>query len=104
MGNWLQINGVALITGAASGLGRDIAVAFACEGARAVALCDINLSGLAETEALVREAAICEGFQSLILETNVAAQADCARAIEETVRNFQRIDVGPFVISRGAMC
>lgn len=44
---------VALITGAGSGFGREMAISFASEGANLV-LNDINLDGLEETQALVR--------------------------------------------------
>ena len=43
---------VALVTGAAAGLGKAIAIAFAQAGAR-VAICDINEKGLGETKAAV---------------------------------------------------
>ena len=44
----------ALVTGAASGIGRASALAFAAAGA-SVALVDIDSSGLADTAAAVRE-------------------------------------------------
>ena len=44
-----------MITGAGSGLGREIALRWAREGWR-LALCDVNEQGLAETLKLVREA------------------------------------------------
>ena len=39
---------VAIVTGAASGIGQSTAVQFAREGAR-VTICDVNEKGLAET-------------------------------------------------------
>ncbi|HYX79869.1 MAG TPA: SDR family NAD(P)-dependent oxidoreductase, partial [Actinomycetota bacterium] len=47
---------VALVTGAASGMGREICVRFAEEGARIAAL-DVDERGLDETEAAVPDAA-----------------------------------------------
>jgi NAD(P)-dependent dehydrogenase (short-subunit alcohol dehydrogenase family) len=46
---------VAIVTGAASGIGQGIAVLFGKEGARLV-ISDINLDGLAETEEMIRDA------------------------------------------------
>ena len=45
---------VAVVTGAAGGIGRATSVALAKEGCR-LALCDVNEAGLEETAALVRE-------------------------------------------------
>lgn len=47
---------VAVITGAASGIGRALAVRFAVEGIAGIAISDVNEAGLSETAALVREA------------------------------------------------
>jgi NAD(P)-dependent dehydrogenase (short-subunit alcohol dehydrogenase family) len=46
---------VAVVTGAASGIGRALAVDLARRGAR-LAICDVDTTGLAETEALVKAA------------------------------------------------
>ena len=46
---------VAVITGAASGIGRALAVRLAQEGCH-LALCDVNTEALEETAALVRDA------------------------------------------------
>ena len=46
---------VALVSGAAGGIGRAISIAFAEAGA-AVACCDIDMAGAAETARLVEEA------------------------------------------------
>ena len=46
---------VAVVTGAGSGIGRALSVELARRGAR-LAISDVDLDGLAETEALVRAA------------------------------------------------
>ena len=48
-------NSVAVITGAASGIGRALAVRFAREGVAGIAISDVNESGLNETAAMVTE-------------------------------------------------
>ncbi|MGY1666237.1 SDR family NAD(P)-dependent oxidoreductase [Geodermatophilus sp. SYSU D00696] len=87
---------VALVTGAASGIGRAGAVAFAQAGA-AVALLDVDADGLAGTADLVRSA----GAEA---EVVVADVTDLA-AVTRTVDRFGRLDAahdnagvaGPFV-------
>lgn len=49
---------VAIVTGAASGIGRAIAVAFANEGAKVIITTDRNLEGLKQTQALAPEGSI----------------------------------------------
>jgi 3-oxoacyl-[acyl-carrier protein] reductase len=77
----------ALISGAAGGIGRAIACAFAREGA-AVALCD-----LAERrDALERVAEECRG-EALALEADVADEAAVEAVVEAALRRFGRIDI-----------
>ena len=77
----MQIDGkAALITGAASGIGRAIAITFAAQGARHLTLCDIDDHGLAET------AAMAEKLGTIVTQRHldVADYRDCERALEET--------------------
>ena len=50
----LSKNSVAVVTGAASGIGRALAVRFANEGVAGIAISDVNKDGLNETAQLVR--------------------------------------------------
>ena len=45
---------VAIVTGAASGMGRALAVQLAERGAKAVVICDVNEEELAKTEEMVK--------------------------------------------------
>lgn len=77
----MQIDGrVAIVTGAASGIGRATAWALARAGARGVALADLDEAGLEETARGVREA----GAAALPLRTDVARADALARLYAET--------------------
>ena len=76
---------VILITGAASGIGRALALGFASEGARVIGA-DIDRAGLAEAK---NQSA--SGF--ITLEADVSKPEDCERLINEAHRTHGRIDV-----------
>jgi len=78
---------VALITGAATGIGRAVAIAFAQRGAR-VAIGDVNEEAAGETVRLVQAA----GAEALFRRTNVADEADVEALVAETVGRFGRLD------------
>jgi NAD(P)-dependent dehydrogenase (short-subunit alcohol dehydrogenase family) len=80
-------NKVALVTGAASGMGLATAQAFAEAGA-AVALADVN-------EAAVRSAAedlMAAGHKAIGIRCNVADETEVAAMVEQTVSTFGRLD------------
>ena len=77
----------ALITGAASGIGRASALAFAAAGA-SVALVDIDADGLAETAA----AAGALGVPAEMIRADVTDLAAVTAAVARTVEVFGRLD------------
>lgn len=79
---------VALITGAAGGMGLAIARRFRAAGA-AVAIADIRADRLAEAQALLGEALPL----AVPLEVDVARVEDCARMVAETLAAFGRLDL-----------
>jgi len=78
---------VALITGAATGIGRATAELFAREGARLV-LVDYNAD---QGEALAAELKKA-GTQALFVRTDVSKAADCEAAVKAAVDTFGRLD------------
>jgi NAD(P)-dependent dehydrogenase (short-subunit alcohol dehydrogenase family) len=79
---------VAIITGAASGIGQGVAERFAKEGAR-VALVDLNEAGLAETAAKVKAA----GSESATFAGDVSQTNDVNGFFAKAVERFGRIDI-----------
>ncbi|MGY2290583.1 SDR family oxidoreductase [Pseudomonas sp. SDO528_S397] len=82
-------NKIALITGADSGIGRAVAIAFAREGA------DVALAYLDEHEDARETARWVEeaGRQCLLLPGDIAQKATCQALVDQTVEQFGRIDV-----------
>ncbi len=79
---------VALVTGASSGIGRAIALAWAREGAKVV-VSDVNAQGGEETAALVRSA----GGDALFVACDVGSAADCEALVNRAVAHYGRLDV-----------
>lgn len=78
---------VALITGAAGGIGRASALLFAREGAR-IAISDINADGVAETAKL----ATAEGAEVISVVADLQKGSDIAALINSTVDAYGRLD------------
>ncbi|MBS1868625.1 MAG: 3-oxoacyl-ACP reductase FabG [Actinobacteria bacterium] len=80
---------VAVVTGAARGIGRETARALAEEGAH-VAIVDLDATEQAADLAHELEAA---QRQVLLIDADLSRVADCRRLIEEAVDHFGQIDV-----------
>ena len=78
---------VAIITGAARGIGRETALLFAREGAKVV-ICDVVDSGQETADEIV-----AAGGKALFVKADVTDRESCARAVERTMEEFQQIDV-----------
>lgn len=81
-------NKIAIVTGAASGIGAASARRFAADGAAVVAV-DIRGSKAAETATAINDA----GGHALAMEANVAEAADVERMIADTVSQLGGLDV-----------
>ena len=79
---------VAIVTGSGRGIGRDIALAYAREGAHVV-VSDIDPQTAKATAADVAKI----GTRSLALETDVAKADDVKKLIDGTIGQFGRIDI-----------
>jgi NAD(P)-dependent dehydrogenase (short-subunit alcohol dehydrogenase family) len=79
---------VAIVTGASSGLGAAFALGLAEAGAD-VAICARRVEKLNATAERVREL----GRRCLAVPADVAEPEECARVVEETVRELGRVDV-----------
>ena len=80
-------NKVALVTGAASGMGLATAEAFAAEGA-AVALVDLNEVAVRK----VAEQMVAAGHKAVAIPCDVTDEAQVKRMVEQTVSAFGRLD------------
>jgi NAD(P)-dependent dehydrogenase (short-subunit alcohol dehydrogenase family) len=79
---------VALITGAASGIGRETSLLFANEGAKIVAA-DVNDVGGEETVELVRAA----GGDAVFAHADVSRSPDCEGMVRTAESSFGKLDV-----------
>jgi len=79
---------VAMVTGAASGMGRATALRLASEGANVFAI-DVDSAGLAATEADAK----AEGGEISTAVVDVTQRAQCFEAVASAVSNFGRLDV-----------
>lgn len=80
-------NKVALVTGAAGGIGLAAARLFAASGA-AVALVDVN-------EKLIRKAAeelVAQGYKAIAIRCDISVEAEVKAMVEQTVAAFGRLD------------
>ncbi len=82
------IDQVALVTGSGRGIGREIALRFAREGARIV-VADLDVESARAVAAEVTK----EGGQALALPLDVAVPAAVEVAFSETLQRFGRLDI-----------
>ena len=81
-------NKVCLVTGASSGIGRAIALAYAAAGGRVV-VSDVNREGGEETVSLIR----AEGGDAIFVAADVSRADDCRALVERAVSKYGRLDV-----------
>lgn len=79
----------AIITGADSGIGRAVAIAFAREGADVVISYLSEDKDAAETQRLVEQA----GRKALLIPGDISDPAHCRTIVERAVQTFGRVDI-----------
>ncbi|KAF4837867.1 2-(R)-hydroxypropyl-CoM dehydrogenase [Colletotrichum tropicale] len=82
--------GVAVVTGAASGIGRQVAVSFAREGCKRIALLDKDEEGLSETSRRCREAN--GDTRTFVIEIDNRNEDDVSAGMEYVTEEWGRID------------
>ncbi|MDI6900906.1 MAG: SDR family oxidoreductase [Anaerosomatales bacterium] len=78
---------VALVTGAASGIGRESALAFARAGAKVV-VSDVMVEGGEETVAMIRDG----GGDAIFVQCDVSREDDVKALVARTVEAYGRLD------------
>jgi NAD(P)-dependent dehydrogenase (short-subunit alcohol dehydrogenase family) len=89
VGNEQLSDRVAIITGADSGIGRAVAIAYAREGADVVISYLNEDEDARETERLVTDA----GRRALTIPGDISDEAHCREIVRRTVEQFGRVDI-----------
>ncbi|KAM3420296.1 hypothetical protein BST61_g3580 [Cercospora zeina] len=85
--------GVALVTGAASGIGQASAASFVREGCRKVVIADLNLDGLAETTKLMQDLVDRhEELDVLAVQTDISQESSIESLFGRIEKTFARLD------------
>ena len=80
---------VALITGADSGIGRAVAIAYAMEGAEVAILYNENTDDANETKRMVE----AKGGKCLVIQADVRQSSACKEAVQQTVNAYGKLNI-----------
>jgi 3-oxoacyl-[acyl-carrier protein] reductase len=80
---------VAIVTGSATGIGAACAERLAASGARVVINCTKSVAEAEETISRIRKS----GGEALLVQANVAEDADCRRMVAQAIATWGRIDI-----------
>ncbi|KAK7745867.1 hypothetical protein SLS53_002585 [Cytospora paraplurivora] len=93
MASKLSLNtGFAFVTGAAAGIGKETAIAFAEAGVKGVAFADLNEQGAQEAAEESRKWAKNAEYRTLVIKVDVADEGAVQEAVNRVVKEFGRID------------
>src|SRR6187431_1563619 len=87
----LLANKVAIITGAARGIGEGIALKLAEQGAH-IAFTYVSESSTIKAEALV-EKLVAKGVQAKAYRSNASIMEDCESLVSDVMTNFGKVDI-----------
>ncbi|CAG7920232.1 unnamed protein product [Penicillium olsonii] len=87
-----HVQGIAFITGGASGIGKSTAISLARNGINGLALLDLNLPLLEDVRCHIRSE--YPNVDVEIFQVNVADEPSVETAVSATVKQFGRIDIG----------
>ena len=79
---------VALITGGARGIGREIAALFAKEGAD-IAICDVNIEEADKTAKEIEDL----GREALVFKSDVTSSSDVQTMVDKILDKFKKLDI-----------
>ena len=96
MVNYNFKNKTAVVTGAAQGLGKAIALALAAEGANVV-IADIDLE---KAGSVLKEVKV-NNAKGIVVKTDVSRSEDIDALIDRAIREFERIDI---VVNNAGIC
>ena len=80
---------VAIITGADSGIGRAVAIAFAMEGAYIAIVYNENTDDANKTKEMVER----KGRKCLVIQADVRSEAACQEAVKQTVDTYGKLNI-----------
>ncbi|KAF5670048.1 3-oxoacyl-reductase [Fusarium heterosporum] len=84
--------GVALVTGAASGIGRETILSFAREGCKRLVLVDRDAGKLRETEKTIAEVLKGQTFQTISVPTDISKEREIDSLYNSVIGEFGRVD------------
>ncbi|KAK8119739.1 uncharacterized protein PG998_004365 [Apiospora kogelbergensis] len=88
----MDIQGYALVTGGASGIGKASCHAFAREGSSGILVADINLKGAQETVDAIRSVATHADFRAEAIHLDVSSEDSVKAAVSHMKSLFGRVD------------
>ena len=95
----MDISGrIAVVTGAASGIGRAVAEVLAEAGAAGIVIADVDSAGAGETRDRVEANTQAKG---LVVETDVASEGQVNRMVAQAIERFGRVDILTVFIPAG---